>query len=337
MSLPCNSAKSEAIVRMNRTSPDTVTAFAPASTGNVAVGFDILGHAISGVGDIVRVARTTEPGIRIGSISGCVEHLPTDPADNTATRGLIRFCNEVGVTAGLAVDIIKGIPLGSGMGGSAASAVAGAMAANALFGNPLTMQELLPVAIEGETAATTDVHADNVAPSLFGGLVLVTGTKPPRITRIPVPQVIRCVVVHPRLQIETRQAREILKPNCELKTAVEQSGNLAGFIAGCFSNDLELIRRSLVDVLVEPQRKHLVPGFDNVKSAALGCDALGCSLSGSGPSVFAWCEEERAQAVAKAMSAAFAEQGIATECWISPIEARGAHLIESADAVRQHS
>ena len=337
MSLHCSSGESLAIVRMNKRSPDTVTAFAPASTGNVAVGFDILGHAISGVGDIVSVAHTKEPGIHIASVSGCVDDLPRDPAENAATRGLVGFCSKFGMTAGLKVGIVKGIPLGSGMGGSAASAVAGAMAANALFGNPLTLEELLSIAIEGEAAATGDVPVDNVAPSLFGGLVLVTGKKHPRITRIPVPKVVRSVVVHPHLKIETRQAREILKPSVEFKTAVEQMGRLAGFLAGCFSNDLELIRRSLADVLVEPQRKHLVPGFDNVKSAALDCGALGCSLSGSGPSVFAWCEEQRAQAVADAASAAFEEQGIATDCWVSPIEARGAHLIDSANAVRQHS
>ncbi len=322
---------------MNRTSPDTVRAFAPATIGNVAVGFDILGHAISGVGDIVSVAHTDEPGIHITSVSGCVDDLPRDPAVNTATRGLIGFCNELGITAGLKVEIIKGIPVGSGMGGSAASAVAGATAANALLGDPLTMEQLLTIAIEGESAATADVPVDNVAPSLYGGLVLVTGSQQPQITRIPVPEVIRCVVVHPHLRIETRQARQILKPSCELKTAVEQMGHLAGFLAGCFSNDLELIRRSLADVLIEPQRKHLVPGFDNVKSAALGCGALGCSLSGSGPSLFAWCEEGKAQAVVDAMSGAFEEQGIATDCWVSPIEARGAHLIDSAHAVRQHS
>ncbi len=316
---------------MSAGSPRTVTVFAPASVGNVAVGFDILGHAITGVGDRVTISRSAEPGIHIISVAGIIEDLPRDPAANTATRGLPGLCRKLGVSEQFDVSIDKGIPLGSGIGGSAASAVAGVVALHEFLGAPLTQDELLTFAIEGESASSPDVSADNVAPSLMGGLVLITEGPVPGVCRLPAPDVIRCVVVRPHISIETRRARYVLNSDVPLRDAVRQASCLGGFVAGCYENDIDLIGNSLKDLLIEPQRKHLIPGFDTVKSAALDQGALGCSISGSGPSVFAWCEERLAETVATAMADAFATHKISAESRISAIEPVGAHVTRRSE------
>lgn len=307
--------------------PSRVTAFAPASVGNVCVGFDVLGHAFDALGDRVRATRSATTGVRIAAISGVATDLPRDPASNTAGRAVASLLEARRADFGIELAIEKGIPLGSGLGGSAASAVAAVLAANALFPEALPREALLPHAVAGETVASGSPHADNVAPSLLGGLVLTVG---PLARRIPVPAVLRCVLVHPRLRLATREARALLAPAVPLADFVRQSAFLAGFIAGCQTGDLALIRAAFQDVVVEPQRAHLIPGFAAVKSAALAAGACGASISGAGPAVFAWCEEGRAGAVLAAMRDAFAAAGQAADGWIAPIGGSGARIEASA-------
>lgn len=310
---------------MNR---NFAVAFAPASVGNVAVGFDILGHAFPVLGDRVRATRSTTPGVRITAVTGVTAALPLDAAANTAGRAVQSLLAGQATDWGIDLLIEKGIPLGSGLGGSAASAVAAVVAANELLDRPLSRAELLPHAIEGEAVASGSRHADNVAASLFGGLVLTVGGDAPRCTQVPVPAGVRCVLVHPHLFLSTRAAREILKPTVPLADLVRQTANLAGFLAGCHSGDLALIRACLEDVVVEPQRSHLIPGFDEARRAALAQQALGCSISGAGPSVFAWCEAAHAEAVRAAMCAAFATRGLPCDHWIAPVGGEGATILE---------
>ena len=302
-------------------------AFAPASVGNLGVGFDILGQSMPAIGDVVSVRRIDEPVVRIEAVEGVVTDLPLDAAANTAGVALLRMRETLALPFGIAVRIEKGIPLKAGLGGSAASAVAAVVAANALLDAPLERIALLKLAVQGEAIASGSLHADNIAPSLYGGLVLTVGIDEPQIRRIPVPAAIRCVVVHPDLYVETREARRILKPDCPLGDVVWQTANLAGLIAGCFLDDLQLIRSSLEDVLIEPQRRVLIRGFDAVKKAARDAGALGCSISGSGPAVFAWTAREDAERVRDAMLRAFHIAGVAAQGWVAPVEPKGAHLL----------
>ncbi len=309
--------------------PRSVTAFAPASVGNVAVGFDILGLAFPLVGDRVRATRGRLPGVQIVEIRGATVELPRDAARNTAGRAAQSLLEGCRSSLGVELAIEKGIPLGSGLGGSAASAVAAVVAVNALLDAPLPRSELLGHALEGEFIASGSRHADNAAASLFGGLVLTTGGDQPRCRAIPVPPGISCVLVHPHLFLSTRAARDILRPSVDLDLHVRQTACLAGFLAGCYANDLELIRANLMDVIIEPQRAALIPGFGDVKRAALEAGALGCSISGAGPSVFAWCEEAHAARAQRAMCAAFEAHGLGVDHWIAPAGGEGARVLES--------
>lgn len=299
---------------------DTAEAFAPASIGNVAVGYDVLGCAFPAVGDRVRVRRTDTPEVRIESITGLVTDLPHDPDKNTATVGLRQLIDDRALSFGFALSIEKGVPLGSGMGGSAASAVAAVRAASALLETPLTSTELFRYALQGEAVASGAQHGDNVAPSLFGGLVLTRALEPPDIVPIPVPAGMRCVLVRPHMQIQTRDARQIVPETVSLSTTIQHAANLAGLLAGCFRDDLELIRRSFQDVLVEPHRADLIPGFRAVQAAARAAGALGCSIAGAGPSIFAWCSDASTAArVQTAMVDAFTDAGLASDAWCTEI------------------
>jgi homoserine kinase len=308
---------------------DEVTAFAPASVGNVGVGFDILGQSVEALGDRVMLRRTTVRGVRIERIVGIKEMLPLEPQKNTAGRALLAMQEALDLDFGFDVEIEKGIPLGSGLGGSAASAVAAVVAANELLPKRLTRLELLKFAMLGEAVASGSVHVDNIAPSLFGGLVLTVGIENPRIKQIPVPPDIRCVLVHPHMYLSTREARALLKATCKLSDVIWQTANLAGFIAGCYTNDLAMIRDSFEDVIIEPQRQTLIPGFQSVKNAARACGALGCSISGAGPTMFAWCESRDAATVRDAMVCAFADHKLGSDHWISATSLSGATIVES--------
>lgn len=307
--------------------PRRATAFAPASVANVAVGFDVLGFALEGVGDEVTVEREAAQGVRIGSISGVVRSLPTEPTRNTASVALLALVEARHPGFGFRISIRKGIPLGSGMGGSAASAVAAVAAAEALLDFALTDEERLRYAMAGEGAASGAAHPDNAAASLHGGLIAVVGVDPPEVERIPLPERLSCALVHPHLEIETRAARAVLPRELSRKTHVAQSMSLAGFLAGCFGGNLERIGRSMIDRVAEPWRAPLIPGFAAARAAAATAGALAFSISGSGPSVFAWTESVAdAHEVAAGVARAFADAGLTSDRWVGPIRRRGVEL-----------
>jgi len=266
--------------------------------------------------------------VRIRSITGVAGDLPVEPARNTAGRAVQAMHAALRLSYGFEIDIDKGIPLASGMGGSAASAVAAVVAANALLQEPVPRLQLLKFAMEGEIVASGSAHIDNIAPCLFGGLVLTVGIDHPRTKQIPVPPGLRCVLVHPHMFLSTREARRILSKTVELSDLVWQCANLAGFISACYTNDLDMIRDAFEDVVVEPQRQALIPGFKDVKRAAMSNGALGCSISGAGPTVFAWCEEAAAPTIVAAMAEQFALHKLGCDQWVSSIEPKGARVID---------
>lgn len=299
-------------------------AFAPASVANVAVGFDILGHAIAGVGDTVSVRRIDAPVVRIEAIRGSAVALPLDAAGNTAGAALIALREGLGLAHGFSIEIDKGIPFGSGMGGSAASCVAALVAANALLEAPLSREALYPYALVGEAVASGGRHGDNVGPLLLGGLALCTAD---RVLPIPVPAAWHSLLVHPHAVLETRLARQALQGHYALSEFVAQSANLALVLSGCHRGDAALVRAGLRDVLVEPRRAGLIVGFDAARDAALAAGAMGAGISGAGPSVFAWFEEaDQARSAAAPVRAAFAAAGFDSDAWVSPLDAAGARL-----------
>ena len=310
---------------------DAVTAFAPASIGNVGVGFDMLGLALGGgAGDTVIASRSKAPGITVAEVRGLDgeihPYLSTDPKENTASIAAQALWDAAGATGGASLKVHKGVPLQSGMGSSAASAVAAVVAVNALLDEPLAQQELLPYAIEGEKYASGGLHADNVAPSLLGGLILCPTVLLPEVVRLPTPAGVSVVLLHPELQVNTAHARRGLAKGYSMEQWLQQQGYLAGFIAACMAGNVDLIGRTLRDVVIEPQRAAAVPCFEAVKGAAMNGGALGCSLSGSGPSIFALCEERRALNLASAMEQACRALGIECQSWVSPLDAEGARL-----------
>ena len=311
----------------------SATASAPASIGNVGVGFDILGQAFDAARDLVTAVRDEKPGVRLMQVSGLVSSLPTAPEKNTALAAAQAVLVAAGSPCGMRLSIVKGVPLAAGMGGSAASAVAGAAAANALLGQPFALEELLPFALEGERVASDPPHWDNVMASLLGGLVLAAREDPPLVQRLPAPEGIVAILLHPDVAVETRMARSILSEQVSLKLAVEHSRRVAAFVAGCTTGDLDLVRAGLEDLLVEPQRQHLVPALPHVKAAALGAGALGSSFSGSGPSVFAWALDADASVVEQAMLEAFAKAGLGARAYRAPVSSEGVRVLGADEAL----
>ena len=311
--------------------PTAATAFAPATVANVSAGFDVLAFALSGVGDRVSVWRDDAiRGVRVESITGVVRELPTDPEQNTASVAVLSLLRATGAAGGFRLAIDKGIALGSGMGGSAASAVAAAVAANRLLEQPLEPEALLDHAVAGERAASGAGHADNAGACLFGGLTAVVVDHPPRVVRLPVPRGIHCALVRPHLRLDTREARAALPESVPLGRHVAQSQRLAGFVAGCFLGDLELVGRSMEDLIAEPARAALIPGLAEARAAAAGAGALAFGIAGAGPSVFAWVRRaEDAGGVAAVVREAFVGAGLATDVWCGPIGETGA-VIETA-------
>ena len=309
---------------------DQVTAFAPASIGNVAVGFDMLGLALAGVGDRVAARKTGEPGITIAEVRGLDgelhPYLSTDPEHNTASIAAQALWDDHGGPGGAELKVYKGIPLQSGMGSSAASAVAAAVAVNALLDRPLAAEKLLPYALAGEKYASGGLHADNVAPSLLGGMILCPQVLLPDVYAVPVPDGVSSVLMHPELQVNTAKARRSLAKGYSMEQWLSQQGYLAGFLTACATNDIGLIGKTLKDVVIEPQRSGNVSCFDAVKAAAERGGALGVSLSGSGPSIFALCKTNVASNLAVAMEQACRGLGIECQSWVSPLGAPGAYV-----------
>jgi homoserine kinase len=307
------------------------TAFAPATVANVAVGFDILGFPLENVGDQITVTRVSQPGVTIESITGLDKKLPLDPLKNTASLALLELQRQRHLNHGFTVHIHKGLPLSAGMGGSAASAVGAVVAANALLDQPLEMQECLQMALAGEHVASGAWHADNVAPCLMGGLTLIAATEPFSLVNVPVPAGITCVLIHPHLEIETKASRAALQSHVQLRDHIRQSANLAGFLMGCAQNNLNLIEACLRDHVIEPQRAMQIPGFFKAQERAMQLGALGFSISGSGPSLFAWARSPAsATTIHQGLCEVFAAQGLTIDSWVSPISTRGAYVMSES-------
>ena len=263
----------------------SIRVFCPGTIANVSCGFDVLGLSLAGVGEYMTVTQTPTKGITISEITG--QDLPLETAKNVAGVAGLALLEALGSEAGFDIKIEKKIKAGSGIGSSAASSAGAVWAINHLLGNPYTTIELIPFAMEGERLASGVAHADNVAPALLGGFTLVRSTDPLDVVSLPSPRELYATVIHPQIEIKTADSRRILKSSLSLKDAITQWGNVGGLVAGLYREDYELIGRSLQDVVIEPVRSILIPGFDEIKAAALNAGALGCGISGSGPSVFA--------------------------------------------------
>ena len=310
--------------------PRKVRVFAPASVSNLGCGFDIFGMALERPGDEVVVRAAEGSGIVSVSVTGDGGRVPTDPARNAAALAVDGVLARLGSAAGVAIEVRKGIPLASGLGGSAASAVAGAVATDALLGGKLDRTALLECAMIGERKGSGADHADNAAPSLIGGFVLVLPGRPPKMVQLPTPDDLMVAVAHPAMEVETSRARMILGDTIPLSSGVQQWGNAAGMVAGLFSGNWELIARCMRDAVAEPVRAQLVPGFDAVKASALDAGAVAAGLSGSGPSVLALCRgRAAAETAAAAMARAFRQAaGVSSDIAVSRANADGARILE---------
>ena len=320
----------------------SATAFAPATVSNVACGFDVLGFALETPGDEVTARFLSEGasgaaggrgayGVLIENIEGDNGRLPREAARNTAGVAALALLTKLGERRGVGLSITKGLPLSSGLGGSAASAAAAVVAVDALVGGRSTIDTLIACALEGERLGAGSAHADNIAPCLCGGFVLVRRPNPPDVLRLPVPAGLTAVVVHPDLEIETARARALLGTMVPLADAIKQWANLGALVDGLHRGDFAVISRALEDTIAEPRRAPLVPGLAVIKRAAVEAGALGCSLSGSGPSLFALCETVAIAArVAPAMTAAVRAQiGGEPQTYVSPIAAEGARVLST--------
>ena len=312
------------------------TAFAPATVANVACGFDVLGLALEEPGDTVTVELADEPGLVITEITGDDGRLSRAPEKNTATVAAQKILELApsGASLGIRLELRKGLPLASGMGSSAASAVAAALAVSDVLRLPLGYPELLAAALEGERVVAGAGHADNAAACLYGGLVLVRSSDPIDVVRLPIPSGLSVAVLRPHLEMSTQDSRVLLGDQVRLKDAVRQWANVGGLVAGLYSGDLDLISRSLVDSVAEPIRSPYVPGFAEVKRAALAAGALGSSLSGSGPSIFALCRDlQSADSVSRRMAEAFADAArLEWDLHVSKVSRLGARLTNERQA-----
>jgi len=310
---------------MNRTS---VKIFIPATVSNVACGFDIMGFPVEEPGDVMIFRRVAEKGIRISRITGADE-LPLEPEKNVAGRVAMKMLEKAVSPFGVEIEIEKGIKPGSGIGSSGASSAGAAAGMNLLLGKPFSAPELVEFAMIGEKLASGNAHADNVAPALMGGFVLIRSYHPLDIIPITPPENLYCTVIHPRIEVKTKYSRGIMKKNVSLEDAVTQWGNVGGLVAGLLRKDYKLIGRSMEDVIAEPVRSLLIPGFDDLKQAAMNAGALGCSISGSGPSVFALTEGiEKAHSVAEAFQTIYKPFSIPFRVYVSGISKRGIYVIE---------
>ncbi|HEA21733.1 hypothetical protein LCGC14_1656590 [marine sediment metagenome] len=300
--------------------------FCPATIANISCGFDVLGVALESVGDEMLIRKVEQKGIRITKLTG--QNLPTETHLNVAGVAGLALLADSNYEGGFEIEMYKKIKAGSGIGSSAASSTGAVWAMNELLGRPFSKTELVKFAMEGERLASGVAHADNVAPALFGGFTLVRSYDPLDIVPIPSPKQLWATVIHPQIEVRTSDSRKILKTNITLADGIKQWGNLGGLVAGLFTEDYSLIGRSLVDHIVEPIRSILIPGFDKVKSVSMDAGALGCGISGSGPSIFAFSKgEENALHVARAMKDVYRKIGIDYDVHVSKVNSTGVHKI----------
>jgi len=307
-----------------------IRCFAPATVANVVCGYDVLGFAIKKPGDEVVVSFNSDNRINITKIEEDDGKLPKNPDKNVVGYVVKLFLEKINSTQGVDIELYKKMPLNSGLGSSAASSVGALVAVNELFENPLTRLDLLPLAMEGERLASGNAHADNVAPSLLGGLVLIRSYDPLDVIKLPSDLGLYVVSVHPHVDVPTGDARKIIRQQIPLKKAVEQWGNIAGLVTGFCIKDTDLISRSMKDVIVEPIRSMLIPCFSEMKYYALENNALGFGISGSGPSVFALCKKEKdAQKISEGLCKLLLSENISCEAIVTSINTKGAEIIKS--------
>ena len=307
---------------------DEIKIFCPASVANISCGFDILGFCLNHVGDEMIIRKTDSPGIKITKIVG--QDLPIDVKKNVAgvtAEALVKAHN---TKKGFEIEIFKKINSGSGIGSSAASAAGAAFGINELLNRPFNVNELISFAMVGECLASGTTHADNVAPVLMGGITLVRTIDPLDVIQLPTPKELIAVILHPKIELKTIHAREILKKNVAMEKAIQQSGNLGAFVSALFNEDYDLISRSLIDEIVEPMRSLLIPEFESLKKVSVGAGALGFGISGSGPSVFALTKGiETAKLVSEAINQTISSVGIDFEIYISEINKQGIKILSN--------
>ena len=305
-----------------------IKVFAPATVANLACGFDIMGLAVNEPGDEVTMQLNDSGKLTIKNIRGDGGRLSLDPKKNTVTVSTLNMLKQLGKTIGAEISLHKNMPLGSGLGSSAASSVAGVFAMNELLGRPFSRKELVPFAMEGERIACGSAHADNVAPCMLGGIVLVRSYDPLEIISLPVPKNLFLAIVHPQVEVLTRDSRAVLPHKIELKTGIKQWANTAALVAGLYSSDYALIGRSVVDHVAEPARAKLLPHFIELKELVMQNEALACSISGSGPSVFALCNSEKtARRVASKMKKFYSGKKIASDTFVSAVNTKGVRVL----------
>ncbi|MDD8014243.1 MAG: homoserine kinase [Acidobacteriota bacterium] len=307
-----------------------IRAFAPATVANVGSGFDVFGFALHQPGDEVFLKIIPRPGVTITRITGDEGKLPVDPTKNTAGVSLLAMLDKLNADFGIEMELHKKMAIGSGLGSSAASSVAGVFGLNAMLRHPMTKDELLPFAIAGEKITSGEsVHLDNIAACLYGGFILVRSRQPIDIVSIPAPRQLVCAVLHPQIEIRTELSRKMLLQHVPLQKAVTQWGNVAGTVCALFNGDFELLKRSFEDVIVTPDRAILIPRYDAVRDAALAAGAIGCSISGSGPSIFALSDSlAGAEAVGQAMKRSLSDLNIQLDLYISEINREGPKILE---------
>ncbi len=306
----------------------SIKAFAPATVANVCCGFDILGFAVDFPGDEVILTLTDEANVRLTKIVGDGGRLPLEANKNTAGVAVESYLRSIGSNQGVEMELYKNLPLGSGMGSSAASGVAALVAINHLLGNPLTREQLIPHAMEAERVACGSAHADNVAPSMLGGFILVRDYNPLDIIKIPTKGDLYCTMVHPHIELKTSDSRRVLKPNVALSDAITQSGNIGGLMIGLMMGDYSLIGRSLKDVIAEPVRSAFIPGFEIIKQKMIRVGALGCGISGSGPTLFALSSNhQQATEAGEAAQLQFLNYQLKSEVYVSKINLEGARIV----------
>jgi len=305
---------------------DPVTVFAPATVANIGPGFDILGLAVTGVGDTIEARKTDLPGVVIEAIYGDGGRLPLCPTKNTAGIAAAEALKVVGANSGVAIKIHKGMPLGSGLGSSAASAAA-AVWAVAVLHEFEDKQALLPACLAAE-AQVSGYHADNVAPALLGGFVLINSYHPLRVESLPVPTNLHLVLVTPDHEIPTADARSVVPKTVPLEKVVANASCLSAMIVASFKDEIVAFGRAIVDEIIEPARAHLIPGFQQVKQAALQAGGFGCSISGAGPTVFAIAgSSEAGQKIGRAMQGAFQKAGLSSMANVAAVDMRGARQL----------
>jgi homoserine kinase len=307
----------------------SIRVFAPATVANVVCGFDVLGFAVNEPGDEVIMRVTDKPGITISKITGDNGRLPLDPKRNTVSVSVEHYLKFIGRTdVGFDIELHKKMPIGSGLGSSSASTVAGLFAAKTLLGDETEPIKLLPFAMKGEEMACGHGHADNVAPALFGGFVLIRSYEPLDVVRLPHPKDLYCAIVFPDVDVPTREARQIIRKQIQMKDAVTQWGNIAGLVSGLFMNDIDLIGRSMKDILVEPVRSMLIPNFYKMREMAMELGAVSFGISGSGPSVFSFTrDEETARLVAQTLERHLTALNINSNTYVSTINDAGPKII----------